>query len=180
MYQQLTHWGRDEIDAILQTTFSNTFSWMKMYEFRLRFHWRLFLKVQLTIFQHWFRKWLGADQATSHYLNQWWLDHWCIYASLGLNELKHWISHPGLWVTKKKQNMPNSKPANKDPQTWHPTGLRLSHYPIRSHVRKFLSTNMDSTTNFTQALEYAYLFGHSWFIIKMIGYQMKTKPLMIN
>ena len=23
----------------------------------------------------------------SHYLNQWWLDHWCIYASLGLNEL---------------------------------------------------------------------------------------------
>ena len=29
----------------------------------------------------------GADQATSHYLNQWWLDYWCIYASLGLNEL---------------------------------------------------------------------------------------------
>ena len=25
--------------------------------------------------------------ATSHYLNQWWLDHWRIYASLGLNEL---------------------------------------------------------------------------------------------
>ena len=25
----LTHWGRDEIDAILQTTFSNAFSWMK-------------------------------------------------------------------------------------------------------------------------------------------------------
>ena len=31
--------------------------------------------------------WLGADQATSHYLNQYWLDHWRIYASLGLNEL---------------------------------------------------------------------------------------------
>ena len=26
-------------------------------------------------------------QATSHYLNQCWLDHWRIYASLGLNEL---------------------------------------------------------------------------------------------
>ena len=28
----LSHWGRDEIDAILQTPFSNAFSWMKMYE----------------------------------------------------------------------------------------------------------------------------------------------------
>ena len=31
------------------------FSWMKMYEFRSRFHWSLFLRFQLTIFQHWFR-----------------------------------------------------------------------------------------------------------------------------
>ena len=29
-----------------------------------------------------------ADQATSHYLNQWWLVYWGIYVSLGLNELK--------------------------------------------------------------------------------------------
>ena len=43
-----------------------------MCEFRLKFHWSLFLRVQLTIFQHWFRQWLGAEQATSHYLNQWW------------------------------------------------------------------------------------------------------------
>ena len=28
--------------AISQTTFSNAFSWMGMYEFRLRFHWNLF------------------------------------------------------------------------------------------------------------------------------------------
>ena len=84
----LTHWGRDKMTAIFQTTFSNGFSWMKMYEFRLTFHWSLFPGVQLTIFQHWFRKWLGADQATSHYLNQWWLDYRRIYASLGLNELR--------------------------------------------------------------------------------------------
>ena len=51
----LTHWGRDKMAAILQTTFSNIFSWMKMYEFRLRFHWSLFLSFELTIFQHWFR-----------------------------------------------------------------------------------------------------------------------------
>ena len=63
--------------------FSKAFSWMKIYEFQLKFHWSLFV----TICQHWFRWWLGANQATSHYLNQWWLDHWHIYASLGLNKL---------------------------------------------------------------------------------------------
>ena len=36
------------MDAISQTTFSNVFSWMKMYEYRLKFHWNLFLRVQLT------------------------------------------------------------------------------------------------------------------------------------
>ena len=51
----LTHWGWDKMAAIFQTTFSNGFSWMKMHEFRLIFHWSLFLGVQLTIFQHWFR-----------------------------------------------------------------------------------------------------------------------------
>ena len=66
----LTHLSMDEIAAISQT-FSNTFLWIKKYEYRLKFHWSLFLRVQI-IFQHWFRKWLGADQATSHYLNQSW------------------------------------------------------------------------------------------------------------
>ena len=85
---ELTLWGPDKIAAISQTTFSNAFSWMKMYEFRLRFHYTLFLRFQLTIFQHWCRWWLGADKATNHYLNQWWLVYRHIYASLGLNELR--------------------------------------------------------------------------------------------
>ena len=51
----LTHWGRDKMAAIFQTTFSNGFSWMKMFEFRFKFHWSLFLRVQSIIFQHWFR-----------------------------------------------------------------------------------------------------------------------------
>ena len=51
----LTHWGRDKMAAVSQTTFSNAFSWMKIFEFRLKFHWSLFLRVQSTIFQHWFR-----------------------------------------------------------------------------------------------------------------------------
>ena len=51
----LTHWGRDKMDAISQTTCSSAFSWMKMFEFRLKFHWSLFLRVQLTIIQLCFR-----------------------------------------------------------------------------------------------------------------------------
>ena len=51
----LTHWGRDKMEAISQTAFWSAFSWMKMFAFRLKFHWSLFLKVQLKIFQHWFR-----------------------------------------------------------------------------------------------------------------------------
>ena len=39
----LTHWNRDKMAAILQTTFSNAFSWMKI----LRFHWSLFPMVQI-------------------------------------------------------------------------------------------------------------------------------------
>ena len=41
----LTHWGRDKIAAISQTTFSNAFYWMKMYEFWFRFHRNLFPRV---------------------------------------------------------------------------------------------------------------------------------------
>ena len=44
-----------QMDAISQTTSSSAFSWMKIFEFRLKCHWSLFLSIQLTIFQHWFR-----------------------------------------------------------------------------------------------------------------------------
>ena len=53
MYE-LTHWGRDQMASISQTTHSNAFSWMKMCEFRLRLHWCLSTGLELTIFQHWF------------------------------------------------------------------------------------------------------------------------------
>ena len=33
-----------KMDGISQTTFTNAFSWMEMYEFRLKFHWTLFLR----------------------------------------------------------------------------------------------------------------------------------------
>ena len=58
--------------AVSQTTFSNAFSWMRIYAFWLKIHWNLFLGVQLAISQYWFRYWLVACPATSHYLNQCW------------------------------------------------------------------------------------------------------------
>ena len=82
---RISHWGRDKM-----TTFSRAFSSMKIVVFWLNFHWNMFARIQLTIIQHWFRWWLGADQATSHYLNQWWLIYRHIYASLGLNEICKW------------------------------------------------------------------------------------------
>ena len=63
---------------------------MKMFEFRSKFHWSLFPRVQLTIFQHWFRLWLGAVQATSHYLNQWWL----VYRRICVTQ-PQWVNIPG-------------------------------------------------------------------------------------
>ena len=34
---RFTHWGRDKMEAISQTTSSSAFSWMKMFEFRSNF-----------------------------------------------------------------------------------------------------------------------------------------------
>ena len=85
--QSLTHWGRDKMVAVFQT-FSNAFSWMKMHEVQLWFHWQLFLRVQLTIFQPNRRQaiiWTNDG-----------LFHRSIYASCGLNDLTKKLSN-GFW-----------------------------------------------------------------------------------
>ena len=51
----LTHHPLEKMAAISQTIFSDAFSCMKSFVFCLKFHWNLFLKVQLTITQYWFR-----------------------------------------------------------------------------------------------------------------------------
>ena len=94
---RFTHRGRYKMAAISQTTVSNAFPWMKMFGFRLKFHWSVFPRAQLTIFRHWFREWLGVVQATSHYLNQWWLVYRRLYASLGLNELTWMVIMTDIW-----------------------------------------------------------------------------------
>ena len=66
---------------------SNAFSSMQTYEFRLKYQWILFLRVQLTINQHKIRSWLGAGQTKRHFLNQSWLVYQRIFASLNVNDL---------------------------------------------------------------------------------------------
>ena len=51
-WYQSTHLSLDKMAAISQTTFSTACSSMKMLEFWFKFHWGLFLAIQLTIFQH--------------------------------------------------------------------------------------------------------------------------------
>ena len=66
----LSNLSLENMAAISQTIFSDAFSWMKSFAFWFKFYWSLFLTAQLTINQHWFRWRLGAELATSHYLNQ--------------------------------------------------------------------------------------------------------------
>ena len=65
--------------GIFQTTFSNAFSWTKMYAFRFRFHWSLFLRFQIHVSS------IGSDNAlvpTSDGITDAYMRH-----SLCLNEL---------------------------------------------------------------------------------------------
>ena len=48
--------GRDFADVIFRCIFL-----MKNFVVWLKFHWSIFLRVRLTITQHWFRQWLGAE-----------------------------------------------------------------------------------------------------------------------
>ena len=58
----LTHRGQANMDTISQRTFSNAFSLMKMFEFQLKFHWGLFLRVQLTTNEHWLGNGLAPNR----------------------------------------------------------------------------------------------------------------------
>ena len=85
--QVFLHLPLDKMAAILQKIFWDPFSWKKMFVFGLKYHWSLFLRIRLTTTQHWFWKWLGAEEATSHYLTQCWP-----------NSLMHICSTKGRWV----------------------------------------------------------------------------------
>ena len=79
-----THWGLNKIASIIQTTFSNIFSWVKYFYCEINvteFH--ALCPNQEVNSNLWL---LGTKQVTSQYLNHWWLQR--IYASLGNEILK--------------------------------------------------------------------------------------------
>ena len=82
----LTHIAHTNWQSFWQTTFSNAFSWMEMIEFRFKLHSKcsMFLTVQLTISQHWFRPWPGAEPLSEPTLSRF---HLRIYAALGGDKL---------------------------------------------------------------------------------------------
>ena len=113
-----------------------------MFEFRLKFHWILFLWVQLTIFQHWFRQWLGVVQGTSHYLNQLWLVYWHIYAWHGLNEL--------IWITKHENVFAFSFIIHHSDcvNSWYPTPWTIGPiYPVKANIPQSIQTSVPQGFN---------------------------------
>ena len=74
------------IGSIFKSNFLNKNYWLSN-----NIHLNLFLMVQLTICKHWFRWWLGAKEATSHYLIQWRpssLAHICLTRPQWVNTLR--------------------------------------------------------------------------------------------
>ena len=83
----LTHPTPDKTATILQTIFSDAFSWMKCFVFWLKFHCSLFPIVQLIIPQHWFRYGLASNRRHAIIWTNADPIHWRIYAALGGDEL---------------------------------------------------------------------------------------------
>ena len=79
--------GRPFADDIFNSIVFN-----EKYGVQLNVRWNIFLTAQLSS-QHLLRKQFGADQATSHYLNRWWL---CSLA-------KHCVFPPCLWNIQTRQ-----------------------------------------------------------------------------
>ena len=93
----LTHWGRDKMAAVSQTTLSNAFSWMKMLEFDYDF------TEVCSLGSNWQYPSIGSDNGLAPVRRQaiiWtnWLVYWRIYASLGLNELRFAQEMNRCWI----------------------------------------------------------------------------------
>ena len=107
---------------------------MKIFEFRLRFRWNLFLRVQLPTSQHWFRLWLGAGQVTSHCLNKCWLEKWrwsrlpnATRLYWGLNLLTSVFVYPGIRVSSCVWNVHIFTFTGTSPRTQWVKGILSAH-----------------------------------------------------
>ena len=93
---EIFHCDGDTVNGCdISDTRNSSTAYTLLYELVFKTHWgrdtfkRFFLTENVKISIKNSLKFVpkGTDQATSHYLNQWWSDHRRIYASLGLNEL---------------------------------------------------------------------------------------------
>ena len=78
-------WGREKKCRHFPDEISNAISWIKL--ILLNISLECVPKGPIDNIPSSVQIWLDAGQVTSHYLNQWWLDFWRIYAALSLNEL---------------------------------------------------------------------------------------------
>ena len=62
-------------------------------EFRLKFHWNLFLRVQLTTGFHWFKYWLSVGGWPAIIWTNDGLVYWCIYMSLSFHEFNQMVCY---------------------------------------------------------------------------------------
>ena len=123
---------------------------MKIVEFRFDFHWNLFPGVLLTINQHWFRQWLGAIQATSHYLNHCWPSHRRIYAMQG-------GAWQYVWLCSDNGLAPNRWQAIIWSQCWYSS---LTHTCVT--WPQLVNTSTPVMLNFSERTwRYACVFQHS-------------------
>ena len=85
------------VENIFKCIFFNENAWIS-----LKISLKFVPKVRMNNILYWIRQGFGADQATSHYLNQWWLVYWHIYESLSLNELE---LSGSLWWMHEERNL---------------------------------------------------------------------------
>ena len=117
------------LSAKLQTISSDAFLWMKSFLFWLKFHRSLFLRVQLTITQHWF----GWDNGLAPNRRQaiiWTnagLIHWRIYAALGGDELRIMGLTPSCWASLLKEMLHDTPCFARNLSVW--MSFTLIFYP---------------------------------------------------
>ena len=81
----LTHWGRNKMAAISQTTLSKAPSWIKICKLSIKIPLKFVPKGPINNIPAW--------SAPCHYLNQWCSDYRRTYASSGLNEFTNPIGY---------------------------------------------------------------------------------------
>ena len=140
----LTRWGRDKMDVILS---DDIFKWIFLNEnvwILIKISLKFVFKGPINNIPALVQIMGWRQQATSHYLNQWWLVYWRIYASLGLNELM--IADIIKWQTRYRRNCrPWSGPGYARCVWFTHIGLLVSYW------EKFWSGDCVIATNYIQS-----------------------------